>query len=1492
MSSRTAQGQRKRKHQQQTTLRLRGGYGRGGGGVIAVQGDRRTLHVQWNNLADPQYLHWDTGFQWANQPGHYQFPGTDDDLNRAQGWVSYDDGGPPGPGDVGNACVPFSWTRNRTAAEIRPVRALEEQGLQARGRIFYETIQQAPPYTYNEPRWAFKGIQDALVFGSAWTCFEYALTDINVGGIPTGLMLMHVLVEIIEDIKSIANGYVDNNSVCMVYWEGDTDDQMGHGRKFIFTNHAGLQLGHILNDTSFVLDNILYALESDTFIHFRFYRVFVHVITNLGGNSIKNMPKDYLELREGKFYKGMKRGYIAVGDDEDTDSCGIDAIIWALANVLARMKRAYKAASVTVPELCGRFVNFRKKMNSKNLKAKNLFLEIKLQFASYIGWTYGQPLTPDQLCMAVSRFALDTKLDIGLAVFDALYPHSHVTISYNQQAVPEEILCLIYWNFPSVGGIAGGHYDCIDTVNLTTWMQKGIDKRKHLKFSFSQLKMVSSYEADHKGDYCQWCMHFQKDIPSYVWSSGHDGAQGTNRLECSSCGVRFRTLDCMERHRVAPHGLGKAACEKQSLCMTCSRVHMNSYDCTLFFCVICRTTEAKENKETHVCYINSESKKVKRYIPKVIYSDMEGSRRPGYHVAVCIASSWSDFCEEHQALYAKNKCDQCKSSTEWGPWCQDCQLLHNGNECKECLIRQSNIFIGEDCLDKYLEWITTYGAGCTIVFHNGGRYDLHILYVALLKTGKYLISRDATRGTQIVFMNATLACEEGLRKRTRIRFIDSVNFIPASLRSFESHFDLKLESNSKGHFPYDLLNESDWITYEGNCPPPSSFGITEKEYNNPEKLSNNRAAEVASILKYIDDCNAHVMSTGVPWKALDKLVEYTIQDVRVLHAGCDNFRKNFWLLTGADPFHWVTQAAAVAGAFRQEEFMVPKSIQIFSMPDREWQRQGLRGGRCDPIVLYWKARTPTEELLVYDVNSEYPAVQTFGYYPIGGVTLDLKYNRPTNFYLVCHDFYLKTGVQLYTVLQDPTGKSGCGLIECDISNSKAYIPILPYKIKRKTYIKNMFMNRTGNWVGFITVLAEAVKHNQVIINSITRVQYWKNTSDSLFKSFIAKLYGAKVEASGWKKILNSSTITDEDKKTFLAGCEDRGIPIHPELINDNPGKRTTAKLAANCCWGFLTQKPHAEECSYFNNDEPTEVEALGDLLQSLDTYKNNRRLVGVPAKVGKFTRIKTTKESMDITPKEMNRKVAYHVGGQAPAYGLQLLSSAMLSLDPSQPAYCDTDSVFFIHDSENKEHKKIPTGVYLGDFMDEYPGKRITEFVCIGPKSYFIKIEKKNGEVEYKGKFKGIPLCSSAFSLLQENKELAKMGMEEMKKLLFSALKVNNEEEGASLNMTFTYPNFFKRSPDLKIRAQEEKKTIRYTFDKREVIMPPLTTKPEDISIIRTIPWDETTVSLTADDVEIWWSQVPTQIRRYYPGLQTKVSYDIDQDWAMTDALLEEFGVK
>ena len=84
-------------------------------------------------------------------------------------------------------------------------------------------------------------------------------------------------------------------------------------------------------------------------------------------------------------------------------------------------------------------------------------------------------------------------------------------------------------------------------------------------------------------------------------------------------------------------------------------------------------------------------------------------------------------------------------------------------------------------------------------------------------------------------------------------------------------------------------------------------------------------------------------------------------------------------------------------------------------------------------------------------------------------------------------------------------------------------------------------------------------------------------------------------------------------------------------------------------------------------------------------------------------------------------------------------------LSPGQVAYCDTDSVIFLCDHDNPNHKSpfsnpkdLPKVLSFGDALGQWSNELdeddyITEFVCAGAKTYTYLTNKGKRSVRMKG---------------------------------------------------------------------------------------------------------------------------------------------------------------
>lgn len=179
-----------------------------------------------------------------------------------------------------------------------------------------------------------------------------------------------------------------------------------------------------------------------------------------------------------------------------------------------------------------------------------------------------------------------------------------------------------------------------------------------------------------------------------------------------------------------------------------------------------------------------------------------------------------------------------------------------------------------------------------------------------------------------------------------------------------------------------------------------------------------------------------------------------------------------------------------------------------------------------------------------------------------------------------------------------------GMIKCKVLPPKnLYHPVLPYKsdVKLmfplcKTCCETMQQSEclhtdkqralTGTWVS--EELKVAVKKGYVILKvsfiynffkvmdskivfsytnfffQLYEVYHFKETSETLFRSYIDLFLKIKQEASGWP----AECVTDADKERYIASyVAVEGVQLDGSQVHVNPGRRAVAKLALNSFWG-------------------------------------------------------------------------------------------------------------------------------------------------------------------------------------------------------------------------------------------------------------------------------------------------------------------------------------
>ena len=215
---------------------------------------------------------------------------------------------------------------------------------------------------------------------------------------------------------------------------------------------------------------------------------------------------------------------------------------------------------------------------------------------------------------------------------------------------------------------------------------------------------------------------------------------------------------------------------------------------------------------------------------------------------------------------------------------------------------------------------------CTFISHNGGKYDMQLIFGFLLSQGampKFITHHGSpSKLLELDFM-----------KR---RFIDSINFITLPLSAFGKTFGLK---SAKGDYPHAFASHlvenlpDDSIASEAIQLLESYTGtIPAIEYYNVGSCKGASQAATDEAVRSLGNWHANeFLEHQCDWNALNELKKYCRQDVVVLREGCMKYRKEFlgiemsvgmlhddedcWKPRNIDPFAYLTQSQVCMALF-------------------------------------------------------------------------------------------------------------------------------------------------------------------------------------------------------------------------------------------------------------------------------------------------------------------------------------------------------------------------------------------------------------------------------------------------------------------------------------------------------------------------------------------------------------------------------------------------
>ena len=328
-----------------------------------------------------------------------------------------------------------------------------------------------------------------------------------------------------------------------------------------------------------------------------------------------------------------------------------------------------------------------------------------------------------------------------------------------------------------------------------------------------------------------------------------------NEIICKKCNRKFfgnRGFKNHIKNRSKAEGITDIVCDTVKKCLDCSRIitgkYVNSRKCGYSECNNCN----KHVGKNHKCFM----KKVKA--------------KGGY----CTVDSKKP-CRNNDSMKMKDWCYSCSTYTE--------KYIFYDFECAQNpsthIVNPSiaQDFDGKECIHNSVEefckgFINDKFKGYTFIAHNSKGYDCHFVLKWLIDQGikPYCIYN----GAKIMFMEIP---------KLSIRFIDSLNFLQMTLKTFPNTFGM--DELKKGFFPH-YFNKKCHKNYVGSIPSKKHYGYNQMKPKDRKEF-----------LKWYEDR----VNENYVFDFQKEIIEYCRSDVDILRRGMMKFRKDFIQLETSTP---------------------------------------------------------------------------------------------------------------------------------------------------------------------------------------------------------------------------------------------------------------------------------------------------------------------------------------------------------------------------------------------------------------------------------------------------------------------------------------------------------------------------------------------------------------------------------------------------------------
>ena len=350
------------------------------------------------------------------------------------------------------------------------------------------------------------------------------------------------------------------------------------------------------------------------------------------------------------------------------------------------------------------------------------------------------------------------------------------------------------------------------------------------------------------------------------------------KIFCVKCNITFNNVICFDSHRE------NRICEFVKKCANCKLKYKSYYNhrCFEYFCMNCNS---KYTDQPHFCYMH------KKDLKKLEQEDSVNK----IIVSFDIESDLSSQQHRPMLLCYKTTCDKCYA-TENVDLCEICQIKG-----------ELNYFFGYDCCQKFVNYLfinlakkaEENNSQVYAFAHNGRRYDMHFILRKIYNSNfaNPEIIKDANN---ILFL-----------RLGNVRIIDSLSLFQCPLDKLPKAFGLNI-SLKKGIFPFLFIKKENF-NYEGPIPA--------KEFFMPQHMKMDKHKD---FNKWYDE----EISKNKLWNFKNEIIDYCNNDVEILLASIQKYRKESIFTNGIDPITRNFTLASASFEIFQTKFLPDRGIAI------------------------------------------------------------------------------------------------------------------------------------------------------------------------------------------------------------------------------------------------------------------------------------------------------------------------------------------------------------------------------------------------------------------------------------------------------------------------------------------------------------------------------------------------------------------------------------